>query len=301
VAKINAFENYEDLPSDYFRSPPKDFCFEDPPRRVIPPDRAAGFVKTYPCRPRDLPARKERLSQADHHGLHSSNFIGRRKGMPKRILWGIWICFLIWIPLDAEPLPVISVETGMNVVSIQIHNKLGIGLESLFLEIRQDLLPQGLSLETNPQSLDVPPNTTSEAGLILHIRVDEKTAEGIHEIPVTVKDKNGHAWPFILKVKVAASRPDQYELFRNYPNPFNASTEIRYDLAGLEEEETRLVIYDLLGREIRTLVCEKQPPGRYHVIWDGRDESGREVASGVYMYQLTSGSFVRIHRMTLLK
>ncbi len=77
------------------------------------------------------------------------------------------------------------------------------------------------------------------------------------------------------------------QLHQNYPNPFNRNTVIRYSLELARPQQTTIRIYNILGKEVRELVNTVQPPGHYGVIWDGRDNSGKEVASGIYFYQLT--------------
>ncbi len=86
---------------------------------------------------------------------------------------------------------------------------------------------------------------------------------------------------------------------RIVPNPFNPSTTLRFDLPQAGKVE--LTIYDVAGRRVRTLVRETRLPGVRKVIWRGRDESGRQVASGVYLYKLKAGSHVETRRMTLVK
>ena len=93
--------------------------------------------------------------------------------------------------------------------------------------------------------------------------------------------------------------PSTYTLSRNVPNPFNPSTQIAYQLP--EPGEVSLVIYNLLGQQVRALVQDHQEAGAYRVTWDGTDAYGRPVASGVYLYRLTSGTFIQTHRMMLLK
>ena len=79
--------------------------------------------------------------------------------------------------------------------------------------------------------------------------------------------------------------PLEFELMQNHPNPFNPETEIRYALpqAGF----VKLVILDALGRAVRSLVQEQQSPGWRRTIWDGRNDNGAAVASGVYFYRIT--------------
>jgi hypothetical protein len=95
--------------------------------------------------------------------------------------------------------------------------------------------------------------------------------------------------------------PSAYALSQNYPNPFNPETTISYALP--EVTYIRLIIYDLSGRVIRTLIQDYKQPGHHTVVWDGRDEEGRAVASGVYLYRLdTIGrGFVETKRMLLIR
>lgn len=93
--------------------------------------------------------------------------------------------------------------------------------------------------------------------------------------------------------------PDRFNLDQNAPNPFNPSTVIGYQLA--EAGEVRLVIYNLLGQGVRVLVNERQEAGSFRATWDGMDEMGRRVASGVYLYRIQAGAFTSVRRMVLLK
>nr|MEE4269773.1 right-handed parallel beta-helix repeat-containing protein [Candidatus Krumholzibacteria bacterium] len=91
-------------------------------------------------------------------------------------------------------------------------------------------------------------------------------------------------------------------LFQNQPNPFNPSTTIRYSLSAAEGSvHAKLVIYDARGHAVRTLVDEVQTAGPQQVMWDGRDDQGRQVGSGVYLYQLVAGRQQINRKMVLLK
>lgn len=78
--------------------------------------------------------------------------------------------------------------------------------------------------------------------------------------------------------------PEGFRLDRSYPNPFNAETTISYYIP--ETSTVRLSIYALTGQLIRTLVDREHPAGRYSVLWDGRNDAGQDVSSGVYLYRL---------------
>jgi hypothetical protein len=85
-----------------------------------------------------------------------------------------------------------------------------------------------------------------------------------------------------------------YNLFDNYPNPFNPATVIRYSIA--DATDVRLIVYDILGREISVLVKEKKEPGNYEILF-----SADELSSGVYIYRMTTDKFISVKKMLLVK
>jgi hypothetical protein len=93
--------------------------------------------------------------------------------------------------------------------------------------------------------------------------------------------------------------PGKFELFQNYPNPFNQFTQIGFTLKNSAFVD--LTIYDLLGRKVKTLVSENLPTGYKSVLWDGTDESGKEVVSGIYLYELKAGDLSMSKKLVLLK
>ena len=94
--------------------------------------------------------------------------------------------------------------------------------------------------------------------------------------------------------------PSSFALETNFPNPFNPSTTIEYALPVASP--VLLSVYDLLGQKIRVLVSDSNHRAGYHTIaWDGRDDSGRIVGSGLYLYRLKAGDFTQVRKMTLLK
>jgi hypothetical protein len=101
------------------------------------------------------------------------------------------------------------------------------------------------------------------------------------------------------EVEALLDRPPVSSLSAPYPNPFNPATTLHYALA--EEGEARLTVYNLTGQVVRRLVSGRQSAGRYSVVWDGRDEGGRSVASGLYIVRLKAGVFQQTQKMMLLK
>ena len=93
--------------------------------------------------------------------------------------------------------------------------------------------------------------------------------------------------------------PQTFALQPNFPNPFNPSTTIRYQLPSAAP--VRLELYDVLGQKVRTLVEDQGVAGVHRVVWDGRDSAGRAVAGGVYFYRLQAGEFSQVRKLLLLK
>ena len=89
-----------------------------------------------------------------------------------------------------------------------------------------------------------------------------------------------------------------YELKQNYSNPFNPETTIEYFVPGKAYVEIEL--FDLLG-QVRKLVAGDKNCGRYQVVWDGLDDHGTQVSSGVYLYTVTAGQFKGTHKLLLIK
>jgi hypothetical protein len=93
--------------------------------------------------------------------------------------------------------------------------------------------------------------------------------------------------------------PEKFALHQNYPNPFNPITTLRYDLP--EQATVNIIIYDMLGREVRTLVNTTQDAGFKSVIWNATNDYGKPVSAGVYLYKIQAGEFVQTRKMVLLK
>ncbi len=99
----------------------------------------------------------------------------------------------------------------------------------------------------------------------------------------------------VTSVKPANGLPTTFELEQNYPNPFSSSTAIPYQLNT--QSNTRVTIYDVLGREIRSFNLGLQSAGAYGVVWDGKNDLGRIVAPGVYFYRLQAEGAAQVKKM----
>ncbi|MBZ0200145.1 MAG: T9SS type A sorting domain-containing protein, partial [Ignavibacteriaceae bacterium] len=115
---------------------------------------------------------------------------------------------------------------------------------------------------------------------------EEDNSEPSNEIEYYV-DKAG-------KISAAPEKIFTFNLMQNYPNPFNSVTKIKYSIA--KPSLVTLKVYDILGREVKTLVNEYKTNGSYEVLFDAS-----RLASGMYIYKLTAGSFTSVKKMQLLK
>jgi len=142
----------------------------------------------------------------------------------------------------------------------------------------------------------------------------ERSGKGtgrIYTITVTATDASGNTATSTGTVTVGHDKgksskpvagepaPEAFGLDSNYPNPFNPATTIRYALP--EGANVSLVVYNILGQQVRTLVSGAQGPGVHSVVWDGRDEAGRQMSTGVYIYRLQAGAFAQVKKMILAK
>jgi hypothetical protein len=128
------------------------------------------------------------------------------------------------------------------------------------------------------------------------------TAYTLHNPTTSTGDARWYANPLMpttVDNNRAADLPSKFALLENYPNPFNPSTVIQYAIP--KAVRVKLTIYNVLGEKIRTLVDSYKPAGIKQVLWDGRNELGQRVASGVYLYRLEAGEFTKTRRLVVMR
>jgi hypothetical protein len=103
----------------------------------------------------------------------------------------------------------------------------------------------------------------------------------------------------ISGLRESVGLPVSWDLFQNYPNPFNPETQIKFQLP--KSSEVRIVIYDILGQRVRVLLNKRMVGGYYRVTWDGRDDSGDRVSSGLYLYRFEGDGFAKIRKMIIMR
>jgi hypothetical protein len=206
-----------------------------------------------------------------------------------------------------ESMPATGFETGHNVVAeAKLSNELtsllkdnvfsgkvrfgGFGISGAAIK------QSGVLFEIKARILKKPGSGASQPVQLLAASATavSQNAPGFSAVEVAIANQ-----PLQL-----ASIPTEFALEPNYPNPFNPTTKIRYQLP--EAGDVKLTIFNMLGQKVRSLVHEQnQAAGFYHVAWDGRDDLGRAVTSGVYFYRIEARtparSFVFTRKMTFLK
>ncbi|MEZ4700753.1 MAG: FG-GAP-like repeat-containing protein [Rhodothermales bacterium] len=109
----------------------------------------------------------------------------------------------------------------------------------------------------------------------------------------------GNALGDLGETLVQSNLPTEFALEGNFPNPFNPVTTIGFALP--EASDVRLVVYDMMGREVTTLIDTNLGAGRYQARWEGKNDMGHTVASGVYILRMTAGNFSQVHQMVFMK
>jgi hypothetical protein len=114
---------------------------------------------------------------------------------------------------------------------------------------------------------------------------------------LSASDANGYLINALYSLE--SSIPNDYELTQNYPNPFNASTRISFGLP--EASDIHLDVYNITGQKVATLADGRYDAGRYNIVWNSIDNTGKAISSGVYFYRLETGKDTKSMKMTLLK
>ena len=196
--------------------------------------------------------------------------------------------YSLMLDYDTSALAFLGIE-GSAMSGISQDGQVALVKDSAGEVILADMLDAGSAIE-------------GEGVLVqLRFRVLDPTVGGRVEIAdALVSDGSGGVNGLLGALAAdVRSLPEGFGLGQNYPNPFNPDTQIRYQLP--ESGEVSLVVYNLLGQEVRVLVQERQEAGFYRAVWDGRDALGRSVSSGVYLTRMVSGSFSSVKKMLLLK
>ena len=123
--------------------------------------------------------------------------------------------------------------------------------------------------------------------------------DGPDTIRVTGDDRMVHVNRYDYLSTETEGIPNEFALHDNYPNPFNPSTQIRFDLP--EVSNVNLTIYNMLGQKVKTYAMQTAPAGYHSLTWNATNDLGVPVSAGVYLYQLQTDGFIKTKKMVLLK
>jgi hypothetical protein len=145
----------------------------------------------------------------------------------------------------------------------------------------------GIDADTDPPIDNRSMYYLTSSGWVAIAGVDIMVTAYVSDQPVGVEDNDDVQIPFTFDLK------------QNYPNPFNPSTIITYQIP--QSELVTLEIYNALGEKVRTLVNQIQETGYYQIEWDGKNNFGNQLSSGIYLYRITAGNYVKVIKMVLLR
>jgi hypothetical protein len=212
------------------------------------------------------------------------------------------------------------------------------GTKGIQIAYNQDYLEDSLWVRIRPSWISVDSMwgmVQPGESKILNLTFDRLSyPQGIYhaDLIINSRDKNHELTPIEIPLTLCIDtttsvdfeedpRPVMFALFQNYPNPFNPATSIQYTVGSPKDPSdspiktadgglwtavgfsthVTLKIYNILGQKVRTLVDEPKGAGTYKVSWDGKDDKGKDVASGIYFYQLTAGDHKETKKMTLIR
>jgi hypothetical protein len=187
------------------------------------------------------------------------------------------ICTSLGIAQKAYEIPFASKG---NTIELAVANSSALSVEGVKVEATN--IPEGIKFAE--KTVTLPTLETKEELTASFTFSVEKTAKVNKEdtLRFTIMDKTGQKWT--KEIKISITPPTTYELLQNYPNPFNPTTTIEYQLPGAGTRyNVSLKVYDVIGREVVSLVNEQQEPGYYQKTFDAS-----RLASGMYVYRLVA-------------
>lgn len=192
--------------------------------------------------------------------------------------------------LSAQTIYELPFASKGNIIELAVANTATLPMQNITVTVEEK--PGWISFE-KCESLLSNIDMNSEAPALFEFSVDKNAPIGEEgKIVFAIKSPNGDEWSKEINVEV--STPTTYELSQNYPNPFNPTTTIEFIIPN--DEKVTIKIYDILGREVKTLLNEFRETGHHEVEFNAS-----HLASGMYIYRMTSGSYSQIRKMMLVK
>ncbi len=182
-----------------------------------------------------------------------------------------------------------------NTISLSVQNNSSI--EAKGVSVAFNKLPEWLEFKSNSTKIEsVPANGSGDAEFTFSVDkkapVDKDTT-----LTATITTSDGQSWTKEIKISVGA--PKEYRLYDNFPNPFNPSTKIAFELP--KASRVKLIIYDIVGREVAQVTDADYPAGYTELTWNGLNQNRNLVSSGVYFYRISTDSWSKVKKMLMIK
>lgn len=198
----------------------------------------------------------------------------------------------------------IDVHVGEEVtLTLRIKNTSSAPIEMLSARIKPEEMPGWLKQKSTPKVDLVKPLKVALLPLRIFISPHAEI-NTVETIDVVLTDNHGHTWSFSVPLAIYDIIPKESRLYQNYPNPFNPETWIPYQLK--QPAFVSIRIYNATGIPVCTLFLGHKEAGTYlskkrAAYWDGRNDRGEKVASGVYFYAIDAGNYTAVRKLIVLK
>jgi len=191
----------------------------------------------------------------------------------------------------------ISLSKTSGVLSVYTEINLGSNVEYKSVTSR---LPEGWivssKFENGVLKVAMAGTEALNAGSYAVVNLTLANKEAVATVEGSAKLNDETSSTLVAKVREI---PAEFALSQNYPNPFNPTTSIKYQLAN--NANVKLVVYNMLGQVVKTLVSQEQEAGYYTIKWNGTNDFGGKVSSGIYIYRIIAGNYISTIKMNLLK
>lgn len=182
-----------------------------------------------------------------------------------------------------------------NTISLSVKNNSTVDAKNVTVTFTS--LPSWLKFKSNTVTLkSILAKSTGNAEFTFSVG-RKALVEKDTTLTAQITTSDGQTWTKSITVCVGA--PKDYKLYNNFPNPFNPSTKIAFELP--KASHVTLTIYDVLGREVAQIADQNYPAGYNEITWNGINRNGQQVASGVYLYRVTAGNWSKVMKMMMLK
>ena len=197
----------------------------------------------------------------------------------------------------------IVLHEGNNSVKLTLFNNWNRNIHNVTVTIEDESLPSWIEAPNELESIVVLKSGDGTGTLVFPLQVTDAPENVTTDINIIIKDDAGNKWtvPVGISLINTGNTPDVFitELLSNYPNPFNPSTTISYSLQ--QDDHVEIVIYNSIGQRVISLLNASQTAGLHTIKWDGLDNYGNAVSSGVYICRFSTSTYTATKRMLLIE